>query len=63
MRLLTAMRMEKARELLLNPVLKILDVAERLGYSDSYYFSHCFKKHMGISPKEFRTHEQKKYSE
>ena len=58
-KMLTAMRMEKARELLANPALKILDIAERLGYSDSYYFSHCFKKHMGIAPKEYRINEQK----
>lgn len=58
-KLLTGLRMEKAKELLTDPTLKIIDVAERLGYSDSYYFSHCFKKHMGLSPKEFRNNEQK----
>ena len=57
-KMLTSMRMEKAKELLLNPSLKIIDIAERLGYNDSYYFSHCFKKHVGISPKEFRNNEQ-----
>jgi two-component system response regulator YesN len=53
-KLLTEMRMEKAKELLLNPAYKIIDIAERLGYNDSYYFSHCFKKYTGVSPKEFR---------
>ena len=57
-KMLTGMRMEKAKELLANPSLKIIDIAEQLGYSDSYYFSHCFKKYVGISPKEFRSHEQ-----
>ena len=56
-KLLTGLRMEKAKELLMNPTLKIIDIAERLGYSDSYYFSHCFKKHVGMSPKEFRNYE------
>ena len=55
---LTDMRMEKAKELLSNPALKIIDIAERLGYNDSYYFSHCFKKHVGMSPKEYRNNGQ-----
>jgi len=54
-KMLTELRMEKAKELLRNPGLKIVDIAEQLGYNDSYYFSHCFKKHVGIPPKEFRT--------
>ena len=52
---LTALRMERARELLANHSLKIIDVAEQLGYADPYYFSHCFKKYTGVSPKEFRS--------
>lgn len=59
-KMLTGLRMEKAKELLANPALKIIDVAEQLGYSDSYYFSHCFKRHVGMSPKEFRNDEQRK---
>jgi len=53
-KMLTEMRMEKAKVLLTNPALKIIDITEQLGYNDSYYFSHCFKKHVGIPPKEFR---------
>ena len=53
-KMLTAMRMEKSRELLSDPNLKIIDIAEQLGYNDSYYFSHCFKRYFGVSPKEFR---------
>ncbi|MCL2151430.1 MAG: response regulator [Oscillospiraceae bacterium] len=53
-KMLTELRIDKAKELLLNPALKIIDVAEQLGYNDSYYFSHCFKKHVGMPPKEFR---------
>ena len=53
-KMLTGLRMEKAKELLSNPALKIIDIVEQLGYNDSYYFSHCFKKHVGIPPKEFR---------
>lgn len=53
---LTALRMERAKELLPSPALKIIDIAERLGYTDPYYFSHCFKKYTGLSPKEYRSH-------
>ncbi|MCL2486095.1 MAG: helix-turn-helix transcriptional regulator, partial [Oscillospiraceae bacterium] len=59
-KMLTGMRMEKAKDLLGNPSMKIIDIAEQLGYSDPYYFSHCFKKNVGMSPKEFRKHEQDK---
>ena len=54
-KMLTDLRIEKAKELLTNPALKIVDIAEQLGYNDSYYFSHCFKKHTGKPPKEFRS--------
>jgi two-component system, response regulator YesN len=55
---LTMLRMEKARELLSNPQLKIIDVSEQLGFNDAYYFSHCFKKYYDVSPKEFRSNEK-----
>ena len=51
---LTHLRMESAKTLLADPSLKIIDVAEQLGYNDPYYFSHCFKKYTGIAPKEYR---------
>jgi len=53
-KMLTELRMEKAKELLSDPSLKIIDIAEQLGYNDSYYFSHCFKKYVGMPPKEYR---------
>jgi two-component system response regulator YesN len=58
-KMLTELRIEKAKELLSNPALKIIDIAEQLGYNDSYYFSHCFKKHVGIPPKEYRNEQIK----
>ena len=54
---ITALRMESAKELLADPAMKIIDIAEYLGYADPYYFSHCFKKYTGFSPKEYRHHE------
>jgi two-component system response regulator YesN len=53
---LTALRMERARELLRGSG-KIVEVAEQLGYSDPYYFSHCFKRYTGLSPREYRGRE------
>ena len=51
---ITEYRMEKARELLADPLNNIADVAYRTGYSDSNYFSKAFKKYTGFSPSEFR---------
>lgn len=47
-------RMAKARELLADPEVKVLTVAERLGYRDNNYFSRAFKTYYGISPTEYR---------
>lgn len=51
---LTTIRMNKAKEILLNTNNKIIEIAEIVGYNDPYYFSHSFKKHFGLSPKEYR---------
>lgn len=51
---LTALRMDKARELLKYSGNRIIEIAEKCGYKDVYYFSHSFKKHEGISPKQYR---------
>lgn len=47
-------RMEKAKELLQDPELKIQTVSEKIGYHDTNYFSKAFKKHFGVSPLAFR---------
>lgn len=51
---LTAIRMEYAQEKLRLSGKRIVEVAEACGYRDVYYFSHCFKKHTGLSPKAYR---------
>ncbi len=56
---LTMLRIEKAKQLLAHSSNKIIDISEQVGYADPYYFSHCFKKYTGISPKEYRAHENK----
>ncbi len=55
--LLTAKRMEVAKDLILYSPLKIREISEKCGYSDQHYFSHCFKKYTGISPSEMRQQE------
>lgn len=52
---LMQLRMETAKELLRSSDLKAFEIAERVGFADPNYFSFCFKKLVGISPKEYRT--------
>lgn len=48
-------RMEAAMALLRETELKAFEIAERVGFADPNYFSFCFKKRLGISPKEYRS--------
>lgn len=47
-------RMEKAKELLNDPNLKILAISEMLGYKDKNYFSKAFRNYYNMSPTEYR---------
>lgn len=48
-------RLEKARELLVNGWEgSIQEVAASVGYDDAYHFSKLFKKHFGVSPSQVR---------
>ena len=48
---LTNIRLEAAKKLMdEDPLVAIGDVADRVGYSDPYYFSKCFRKRFGIAP-------------
>lgn len=55
---LLQLRMEKAKELLRTTDLKSFEIAERVGYTDPNYFSFCFRKHAGLSAKEYRSSAQ-----
>ncbi|MCM3630732.1 response regulator transcription factor [Paenibacillus glycanilyticus] len=50
----TAIRMDKAKELLKFTSLRTYEIAARTGYSDAQYFSVLFKKHTGESPTDYR---------
>jgi len=46
-------RIDKAKELLSNKKMKIYEIAEKVGYSDSKYFCKVFKEYTGMAPKEY----------
>lgn len=47
------LKLQEAIRLLTNESLKIKEAAYRLGYSDPYYFTRIFTKHIGASPASF----------
>ncbi|KAA2236573.1 helix-turn-helix domain-containing protein [Salinarimonas soli] len=47
-------RIERAKELLLDPALSVTEVGERVGYPDSSHFSTAFRKIASVSPSAFR---------
>ena len=47
-------RLEHAKKLLQNPCHRINEVADLSGFKDYAYFYQTFKKHVGLSPKEYR---------
>ncbi|MDR1901061.1 MAG: helix-turn-helix domain-containing protein, partial [Treponema sp.] len=51
---LTNVRIEKAKHLLAATGMKSVDIACETGFSDPHYFSFIFKKHTGLSPREYR---------
>ena len=51
---LTAVRLEKAKELLMCSSLRTAEIGYEVGYKDSHYFSYIFKKVVGCSPTEYK---------
>ncbi|OXS54898.1 two-component system response regulator [Bacillus sp. DSM 27956] len=51
---LVNLRMEKARSLLMDEQLKVIEIAHLVGYSNSGYFSTVFKKRFGQKPLDYR---------
>ncbi len=48
-------RIEKAKELLLNTELSTIEISEMVGINSNTYFSTLFKKQYGVSPSKFRS--------
>lgn len=53
-RLITELRLEKAKEQLIHTDALLKDIAELVGYRDVSYFSRIFKEYTGLSPRQFR---------
>lgn len=48
------LRINRAKQLMEEPGLKLSDVARRAGFEDPYYFSRLFKQKTGITPTQWR---------
>lgn len=51
---ITKVRLEKAREMLSDPSLRIHDIALKVGYESASYFCSLFLKSQGVTPNEYR---------
>lgn len=54
MKYITQVRLEKARDMLLNSHRKVADIAESVGFSDASYFGMVFRNHYGLSPARYK---------
>ena len=52
--LLNTVRVRRAKELMTDPTLRLSEIAERVGYTDTAHFSRVFKKLEGVAPGEWR---------
>ncbi|RED64843.1 response regulator transcription factor [Cohnella lupini] len=52
--LIIGLRMEEAARLLKNPMNRIYEICERIGYTDQDHFRESFKKQYGLTPTEYR---------
>ena len=50
----TALRIYKAKELLLSSKKNISQISDEIGYKDPNYFTKVFKKYTALTPKEFK---------
>jgi len=51
---ITKYRITKAKDLLKDHNMKIIDITLKVGYSDGNYFSKIFKKETGLTPSEYK---------
>jgi len=59
MRMVTQIRMDKARELLRSTAYPLKNIARLVGYENYFAFSNAFKRWTGDSPREFRQQRRK----
>lgn len=52
--LMTRLRMERARDLLSDPTLRMVDVAIAVGYQTGSSFASAFRRHFGATPTQYR---------
>ena len=55
---LSRIRMERAKRLLRDTDIQVQDIAMRVGFSDTNYFSKAFRKYTGLKPSEYRNKEE-----
>ena len=48
------LRLQLAKSLLDNTNMSIRQISENIGYTDQYFFSRLFKRHIGVSPQGYR---------
>lgn len=51
---LTNVRIKNAIILMRDPTLTLSEIAELVGYNTQHYFNNVFRRHVGISPQEYR---------
>src|SRR5205814_5816740 len=56
---LSRIRIEKAKNLLLNPNLRISEIAYAVGFQSLTHFNRVFRQHVGESPTNYRRHSAK----
>ncbi|MEH1830633.1 MAG: AraC family transcriptional regulator [Nostoc sp.] len=52
-------RLEKARQLLNTGEIKVIEVADSIGFASRSYFTAAFKRKFGLSPKEYQMQQKK----
>lgn len=51
---MSALWLERAKELLRDGKVKIKDIHSQVGFTSAHYFGTWFKKNTGVTPSEFR---------
>ena len=53
---LTKIKMNHAKQLVMEGKLKMYEIAEQIGYVNAKYFAEQFKKSVGMTPSEYKSH-------